>query len=111
MRLYIRNVWLGAGLSALFVGLLLGFDVAHLRHLILSSDIGYVALALLFVFNTVVFSGVQFAIAIMGMAEDGTPPGGGRRDAIPGFGMMPDMVAIPVPVDPRSRNRHAPKWR
>jgi len=105
VRLYIRNVIFGAGLSALFVGMLLGFDVAHLRHLILSSDIGYIALALLFVFNTVVFSGVQFAIAVMRIGEDETPPGGGKRDAIPSFRMAPEMLAIPVPVRVETRNR------
>ncbi|PYF07774.1 hypothetical protein C8J30_11520 [Rhodobacter viridis] len=105
VRLYIRNVLFGAGLSALFVGLLLGFDVAHLRHLIFSSDIGYIAVTLLFVFNTVVFAGVQFAIAVMNMAEDQTPPGGGKRDAIPSHDMAAELIAIPVPVRSESRAR------
>lgn len=105
VRLYIRNILFGAMLSAVFVGMLLGFNVVNLRHLILGSDVGYIALALLFVFNTVVFSGVQFGIAVMNMAEKEPPRGGGRRDAIPGFGMAPDMIAIPVPVDPKSRRR------
>ncbi|PTV94602.1 hypothetical protein C8J27_107133 [Rhodobacter aestuarii] len=108
VRLYIRNVIFGAGLSAVFVGLLLGFNVANLRHLILSSDIGYIALALLFVFNAVVFSGVQFGIAVMSMAEKEDPPGGGKRDAIP-LGMARDMVAIPVPVDRNTRYKNVKK--
>lgn len=103
VRLYIRNVFAGAGLSGVFVGLLLGFDVAHLRHLILGSDIGYIAVALLFVFNTVVFSGVQFGIAVMRMAEDETPPGGGKRDAIPAMERGADLIAIPVPVESARR--------
>ena len=106
VRLYIRNVLFGAGLAAVFVGLLLGLNVGNLRHLILGSDIGYIALALLFIFNTVVFSGVQFAIAVMGMAEDETPPGGGRRDAIAATpGRALDMVAIPVPVETKPRRK------
>ena len=107
VRLYIRNVIFGAGLSALFVALLLGFDVAHLRHLILGSDIGYIAVALLFTFNTVVFSAVQFGIAVMNMADSEMPPGGGKRDAIPGFDSAAELIAIPVPVrdDPRLRRR------
>ena len=113
VRLYIRNVIFGAGLSALFVSLLLGFDVAHLRHLILGSEIGYIAVALLFVFNTVVFAGVQFGISVMNMAEDETPPGGGKRDAIPGHDMAADLIAIPVPVrvDPRAPRRYGRKMR
>ena len=106
VRLYIRNVIFGAGLSAAFVGLLLGFDVAHLRHLILSSDIGYIALAILFLANTVVFAGVQFAITIMRMAEEETPPGGGKRDGIPaGLDTAANMVAVPVPVESRTQRR------
>lgn len=106
VRLYIRNVIFGAGLSALFVGLLLGFDVAHLRHLILGSEIGYIAVALLFVFNTVVFAGVQFGISVMNMAEDEAPPSGGKRDAIQSFDAIPEMIAIPVPVRVEARARH-----
>ena len=106
VRLYIRNVIIGAGLSALFVALLLGFDVAHLRHLILGSDIGYIAVALLFTFNTVVFSAVQFGIAVMNMAESETPPGGGKRDAIPaGLEKTAQMVAVPVPVEKPAQRR------
>lgn len=100
VRLYIRNVIVGAALSVVFIGLLMYFNVANLRHLIFASDIGYIALALLFVFNTVVFSGVQFGIAVMRMAEDETPPGGGKRDAIPsGMERAVNMVAVPVPVE------------
>jgi len=106
VRLYIRNIVFGAGLSAAFVGLLMYFNVANLRHLILSSDIGYIAVALLFTFNTVVFAGVQFAIAVMRMAEDETPPGGGKRDAIPaGLDKAASMVAVPVPVEPKANRR------
>lgn len=106
VRLYIRNVFAGAALSLVFVGLLLGFDVAHLRHLILGSDIGFIAVALLFVFNTVVFSGVQFGIAVMRMAADETPPGGGKRDAIPAsMERGSEMIAIPVPVETSRRRK------
>ncbi len=106
IRLYIRNVFYGFGLSAVFVGLLLWFNVANLWHLISTSDIGYIALALLLVFNTVVFSGVNFAITIMRMAEDETPPGGGKRDAIPaGLEKTAQMVAVPVPVEKPAQRR------
>ncbi len=99
VRLYLRNIVFGAALAVVFIGLLLYFNVANLRHLIFASDIGYVALALMFVFNTVVFSGVQFAIAVMRMAEDETPPGGGKRDAIPAaMDKAANMAVLPVPV-------------
>ena len=93
VRLYIRNVFAGLGLSLVFVGLLLWFNVANLWHLISTSDVGYIAVALLIVFNTVVFSAVQFSIVIMRMAdkpEDDSS--GGRRDAIPAL----QPIAVPV---------------
>ena len=70
VKLYIRQVAIGFGIAAVFVALLLGFNVANLRSLILNSSSGPLALFLLFFFNGIVFAGVQFAIAIMGMAEN-----------------------------------------
>ncbi|KEO56241.1 hypothetical protein [Thioclava pacifica] len=105
IRLYIKNVIIGFFIALAFVGLLLWANVGNLRHLILTSDIGYIAMALLVVFNTIVFSGVQFAIAIMRMAEDEDGSGGGKRDGIP-TDMAAERLAIPVPVDqPTSRKQ------
>lgn len=98
VRLYIRNVVFGALLSVVFVGLLLWLNIANLRHLILGSDIGYIAVALLFVFNTVVFAGVQFAISVMRMAEENQPPGGGKRQGLGPVSADAGLVVVPVPV-------------
>lgn len=80
VRLYIRQVLIGFGLSGVFVGLLLGLDVAHLRTLMLATDGGAIAAFMLFFFNGLVFAGVQFAMTIMRMAEpEDKGPRGGRR--------------------------------
>ncbi|WP_372839349.1 hypothetical protein [Phaeovulum sp.] len=79
VRLYLINIALGLGLSLVFVGLLLWFNVANLWHLVSTSPIGWVAVAMLIVFNALVFSGVQFAIAVMRMADPAKPPQGGSR--------------------------------
>ena len=105
VRLYIKNIFIGFGLALTFVGLLLWFNVANLWHLISTSDIGYIAIALLVVFNTIVFAGVQFGIAIMRMAEPEDGSGGGKRDAIPSVEAA-QMVAIPVPADEPARRVH-----
>ncbi|KFE33635.1 hypothetical protein [Thioclava atlantica] len=103
VRLYIKNVFIGFGIALAFVGLLLGLNVGNLWHLVSTSDVGFIAVLLLVVFNTIVFSGVQFAIAVMRMAEDDEDAGGGKRDAIP-TGFAAERLAIPVPVDqPKSR--------
>lgn len=100
IRLYIRQVAIGFAISAGFVALLLGFNVANLRHLILSTNGGYLALFLLFFFNGLVFAGVQFGIAVMGMAEK-PRTGGGNRSALRlpmADAFAPDPVRIPQPA-------------
>lgn len=87
VRLYIVNVLIGFALSAVFTALLLWLDVAGLRHLAVAVKGGWIGVAMLFVANGIVFAGVQFAITIMGMAEDGRS-GGTRRPV----GRVPALV-------------------
>jgi len=97
---YIRNILIGFAAALVFVGLLLGLNIANLRHLIMGSDMGFVAVVMLIVFNTIVFGAVQFGIAIMAMADDddnsnsGGGFGGGRRDRAPR--MTGEMIPIRV---------------
>lgn len=94
IALYIRSVAIGFGLSALFLALMLWQDVAGLRHLIFGSDMGLVAAAMVFMFQGIIFAGVQFGIAVMMLADPDAPPTGGLRDQL-----MPDLGSpIPVPV-------------
>ena len=70
MQLYLRHCIIGFGLSAVFVALLLWRDVAGLGSLIAGSDIGWLAVFLLWFFHGTIFGGVQFAIMIMLRADD-----------------------------------------
>lgn len=99
IRLYIRNIFFGFLLAVAFTGLLVGLDVAHLRHLTLETSGGWLALGLLVVLNTIVFAGVQFAIAIMRMAEPEDRPRGGTRAPV----IRAEPVAVPVPARARRR--------
>ena len=76
IRLYITQVALGFLISAIFVAVLLVLNVANLRDLILGSEIGLMALLMIWFMNGIVFAGVQFAYAIMNLAEK---PKGPRR--------------------------------
>lgn len=99
IRLYIRNIFFGFLLALAFTAALVGLDVANLRHLTLDTSGGWLALVLLVVFNAIVFAGVQFAIAIMRMAEpEGGPRGGLRAPVAP-----PEPVLAPVPATSRRR--------
>jgi hypothetical protein len=90
IRLYITQVAIGFAVALAFVTGFVALDVGGLRHLILQSDMGWLAFIMLVMFHGVVFAGVQFAIAIMRMAEpEDKGPKGGRR--VP-------VTADPVPV-------------
>ena len=93
ISLYIRNVLFGFALSGVFVSALLYFNIANLWHLVNSSSMGWVAAVMLFMFNGIVFAGVQFAIAIMRLEHDDEPKGG-RRDPL-----VVDYQPIAIPVD------------
>lgn len=94
IRLYIRHVIIGFALGAGFVAILLALDVAGLRNLLLGSPAGWLAAGMMVVANGIVFSGVQFGIAIMNMAQNETPPRGGRK--IRAASGAPLVQAVPV---------------
>ncbi|WP_284162787.1 hypothetical protein [Frigidibacter sp. SD6-1] len=89
VRLYIRHVIIGFLLGAAFTALLLWLNVANLWHLVTATREGPLAVLMLVVFNTIVFSGVQFAYAVMQMAE--RPGGAGGTKA-------PVALTEPAPV-------------
>ena len=83
IRLYITHVAIGFGIAAVFVGMLLWFNIANLWHLISTSDKGWLALLILWVSNGIVFAGVQFGIAVMRLKDnDDDEPRGGHRQRI-----------------------------
>lgn len=99
IRLYIVNVAIGFAISAAFLAMLVGLDVAGFRHLILGTEMGYVAGAMFFVANGIIFAGVQFGIAVMRLAEDDDTPRGGTRQ---------HNVPAPVRVAQNSEHRSRP---
>lgn len=101
IRLYIVNVALGFVLALIFTALLIGLDVGHLRHLVgASGAVGALAVLMLVVFNTILFAGVQFAIAVMRLARSEPPPRGGRR-----IGATGQPQPAPAVSAAASRNR------
>jgi hypothetical protein len=97
VRLYIRHVLIGVALGVAFTGLLLWLNVGNLWHLVRATEGGVVAVLMLAVFNSIVFAGVQFAIAVMGM--DCKPKGGDRGRRVP----APESLR-PAPAVSRSRS-------
>lgn len=69
IKLYIRSCLTGFAVAAIFVALLVYFDIARIGSLVMNSDKGGLAVVVLWVLNGIVFAGVQFGIAIMGLAE------------------------------------------
>ena len=102
IRMYIKNVVIGFALSAVFVALLMWFNIGNLWHLISGSEQGWLALVMLWVFNGIVFAGVQFAIAVMRMKDDDDDDHhGGLRQRV----MRREYATIPVRVDTPSGAR------
>lgn len=100
IRLYIQSVAIGFGLSAAFAAALVWLDVMGVGRLILGSDMGLVAAAMLVVFNGIIFAGVQFGIRISMLAEDEDGPRGGlRQHAAP----VPVRVTVPAAKAMRRR--------
>ena len=107
IALYIRSVAIGFGLSAVFLGLMLWQDVAGLRHLIFGSDMGLVAAIMVFMFQGIVFAGVQFAIAVMMLADPDAPPTGGLRERLmPDLGgTIPDAIPVRVHAEAKPKRK------
>jgi len=95
VRLYVQSVAIGFAIAAGFTGGLLWLDVAGIGHLVMASDIGWIAATILVVFNGIVFSAVQFAFRIMAMAEPDEGPCGGRG--------VREPVLVPVVVPTKAK--------
>lgn len=101
VRLYIRQCLIGLLLAVVFTTLLLVLNVVNLWHLVTHTQGGWLAVLMLVVFNTIVFAGVQFGIAVMRMAEDDTGPGAGKRERanparLPSGGLIVAPAARPA---------------
>lgn len=92
IRLYLRSMACGLALGLAFTALLLAADVGGLRHLLLHSRAGLLGAGLLALFHSLLFSGVQFGIQVMAMAEAGGS-GSGRRTRL--FSGRPRIAAQP----------------
>lgn len=102
IRLYIVNVAIGFAIALAFVVMLVWADIGHLRHLVLETEMGWLAFGMMWVFNGIVFAGVQFAIAIMRLADDDETPKGGKRQRV----TNPTQILAPVPVTVKQKTPH-----
>ena len=96
IKLYIRQTAIGFALSAVFVALLLYFNVVNLWHLVTHTDVGVLAVFLLWLFNGIVFAGVQFGITIMLMKYDDDVDDDDHR-------------GMPIPLTPVHAEAYAPR--
>ena len=66
----LRHLLTGVVGALLFGGLLLYFDVSHLRSMALDEDGGILTLCLMFFGLMVTFGSLAMAVGIMGLAQD-----------------------------------------
>lgn len=103
VRLYIRQVIIGYAISAGFVALLLASNVANLWHLVSTSNIGWLAVLMLWVFNGIVFAGVQFALSLpKGHGEDDNDQKG-RSITVPVYLEQAVPIRVTTHDHPQSR--------
>lgn len=98
IKLYICNVAIGFGIAALFVGMLLWFNVMNLWYLVTHNDAGLLAVFLLWFMNGIVFAGVQFAYAVMQMARE-------SDDDHVGGTAIRDYSPVKLPVEKSAHHR------
>jgi len=81
IKLYIVSCAVGFGISAAFTVLLLYFNVANIGYLVSQDPMGWLAVAMIWLFNGSIFGAVQFGWKIMQMRDDDAPQGphGGNR--------------------------------
>ena len=70
VRLYLRQCLAGLALGILFSMALVALNIGNLGHLVSEVDGGWLAFALLCLFNGIVFAGVHFGITIIRMAKE-----------------------------------------
>ena len=97
IKLYIRHTAIGFGIAAVFVALLLWFNIMGLWHHVSHSGVGVLAVFMLWFMNGIVFAGVQFAWAVMNLAE--TDKDDDRNGNLP---LIQEYHPIPVRVDETS---------
>lgn len=70
LRFLLQHLAGGVAGAVLFGGLLLYFDIAHLRTLATESQDGWLTIVLLFFGLMVTFGGVAMAAGVMALAQD-----------------------------------------
>ena len=100
IRFLLKHAAIGAVAGVAFVGLLLAFDVVGLRHVVLNTSEGFIALTVMTMLFVITFGSVQMGRAIMSLGRD-YRTGGGRPQA---------ELLIPIPVE-KAQHRVHPRRR
>lgn len=93
IRFILRHAAIGAVIAFAFVAMLLGFNLANLRHLVLNSADGVLAVVMLYIFCTITFGSAQIGYRIMTLSDDDKGDQG-RHDRA----FTPEMQPIPVRI-------------
>ena len=93
VKMYIRNVVIGFGIAAVFVAMLLWFNVMNLWGLVASSDAGLLAVFLLWFMHGIVFAGRAVCLGGDGDGRKGYRPS--RRHS--------SCSSVPAGADPCTR--------
>ncbi|MBF9037537.1 hypothetical protein LSUCC0246_03310 [Rhodobacterales bacterium LSUCC0246] len=93
IRFILRHAGICAVIAFAFVAMLSGFNLANLRHMVLNSANGVLAVVMLYIFCTITFGLAQIGYRIMTLSNDDKGDQG-RRDRA----FTPEMQQIPVRI-------------
>ncbi|WP_290558846.1 hypothetical protein [Aestuariivita sp.] len=102
IKLYIRHSLIGFAIAGVFVAALLYLNVMNLWTLVSNDQSAILVVFILWFFNGVVFASVQFAYAVMNLAEK--PDRSGGKGVTP-FVLAPQKALVHAPRRPSGLKR------
>ena len=102
IKLYIRHSLIGFAIAGVFVAVLLYLNVMNLWTLVSNDQSAILVVFILWFFNGVVFASVQFAYAVMNLAEKPDRSGG---KGVTTFVLAPQKALARAPHRPSGIKR------
>ncbi len=102
VRFFVAHALIGYGIAAVFVAILLWFDVAGLGTLVWNSDVGWLAVLMLVLFLGQSFAGLQIGFAVWFTARD---PADEDDDDGPSGPFLPEPLDAVLLAPARAWNR------
>lgn len=106
VRFLVKNAAIGFVMAAIMVAGMLTFNVGNIFTLVMQSDVGIFAVALMTFMIGLTFASIQMGFAVMFSYEDIGKPPAERSDPLMSADDMKRLGLQPIPI--KTRDRKAP---